>query len=330
MANDYTICVGTVGEGIYISPNAGKSWNRVTGPFPAPYENEIRSLAIDPNNPHRIVAGSDVGIYSSDDNGLNWKKMDSPMDGKQIWSVTVHPGDPNTIFAGTKPPAIYRSRDGGENWEQLSVDIAEECFAGEPKVTSIVVDPRDHQTVWMGVEIDGVFKSMDGGDTWTHMSPLGEDVLHQDIHSVGVSAGPRTQIVAATPAGVFSSSDEGESWELHEFPRFNPEDPFSYCRGITVSPGDPNTMFVGNGDTIPGDTGTIQRTRDGGRTWEAARLPVEPNSNIYWVGMHPANPDRIVANSINGEIYVSDDAGDSWEKIKREFGEIRAIAWLPN
>ena len=110
MADDYTICIGTVGEGVWSSPDGGKSWDRRWGNWPGPGENEVRALATDPNNPHRLYAGSDVGLYVSEDNGMNWEKLDSPMDGKQIWSAAVHPDDPDTIFAGTKPPEIYRSR----------------------------------------------------------------------------------------------------------------------------------------------------------------------------------------------------------------------------
>jgi hypothetical protein len=46
--------------------------------------------------------------------------------------------------------------------------------------------------------------------------------------------------------------------------------------------------------------------------------------------VHPANPRRVVACTLFGEVYVSEDAGDSWRKIAREFGEIRTAAWLPN
>jgi photosystem II stability/assembly factor-like uncharacterized protein len=45
---------------------------------------------------------------------------------------------------------------------------------------------------------------------------------------------------------------------------------------------------------------------------------------------NPANPDVVVANSLHGYVYVSADAGESWSKVRREFGEIRALAWVPN
>ena len=330
MTKDFTICVGTIGEGVFRSPDGGETWNRIAAPFPAPFENEIRALAVDPSNPHRVLAGSNVGIYQSEDNGASWEKLDSPMDGLKIWSVAVHPDDPDTIFAGTQPPRIFRSRDRGKSWERLPADIAEECFVGPTKVTAIVFDPRDRRTVWASVEIDGVYRSLDGGDTWTHLPECGPDPLHQDVHCVAVSSGREAKILATTPAGIFASGDEGESWELHEFPLFDEDDMFSYCRGIALKPDEPSVIFVGNGNTIPGWKGAIQRTRDGGKNWAAMGTPVEPNSHIYWLATHPADPNRVVATSINGQIYTSGDAGDSWEKLKREFGEVRAIAWMPN
>jgi len=68
----------------------------------------------------------------------------------------------------------------------------------------------------------------------------------------------------------------------------------------------------------------------GGETWHPLPLPVEPNSPLYGFAVNTANPDRLLSYSLFGEIYASEDAGDSWQKVKREFGEIRAIAWLPN
>ena len=53
---------------------------------------------------------------------------------------------------------------------------------------------------------------------------------------------------------------------------------------------------------------------------------MELNSPLYGFAANPANSNRILSFSLFGEIYVSDDAGGSWQKVKREFGEIRAIA----
>jgi photosystem II stability/assembly factor-like uncharacterized protein len=99
---------------------------------------------------------------------------------------------------------------------------------------------------------------------------------------------------------------------------------------VALKADDANVMFVGNGDTIPGETGAIQISRDGGHSWQAAALPVEPNSVIYWFATHAALPNVIVAASLYGYVYISEDGGVSWSKRRREFGEIRALALTPN
>lgn len=334
MTKDFTICIGTIGAGVWHSPNGGEKWRRskMNLPFHAePGEIQIRALAVYPQDPNRLLAGSEVGLYRSDDKGATWDLVESPIpDGAQIWSVAVHPTNPDIIFAGTKPPGLYRSTDGGAHWEKLPIPIAERCFAGAPKVTNVVFDPRDPRSVWVGVEIDGVYCSRDGGDSWTHLPPLGDNFLNQDVHGLAISVGKPTKLHVTTPDGIWTSTTEGESWTLHGFPRFFERDKISYCRGVALKPDNPDVIFVGNGDFIPGKTGAIQRSTDGGKTWEAAKLSAEPNSTIYWFGTHPADPNIMVANSLHGYVYTSTDGGESWNKIKQEFGEIRAVAWTPN
>ena len=81
-------------------------------------------------------------------------------------------------------------------------------------------------------------------------------------------------------------------------------------------------MFVGNGDSIPGITGTIRRTRDAGASWDAPQLSATPNSVVYWFAASPHVDDVMVAASIYGYVYVSTDGGDTWDKLQKEFGEI--------
>ena len=48
------------------------------------------------------------------------------------------------------------------------------------------------------------------------------------------------------------------------------------------------------------------------------------------MGTHKERPNVIVAASLLGYVYVSEDGGDSWQKLQKEFGEVRSVALLPN
>ena len=139
-----------------------------------------------------------------------------------------------------------------------------------------------------------------------------------------------TTTYAGTPFGLAKTEDEGETWLWHEFPNYHPKDVVSYCRAVVVKPDDPDVMYVANGDTIPGVVGGVQRTIDGGTTWALVDLPVAPQSVIYWIAVNAQIPDVVVAISLYGYVYVSEDAGDTWHKLPKEFGEIRALAVTPN
>jgi photosystem II stability/assembly factor-like uncharacterized protein len=325
MTSDYTIHVGTVGQGVWASLDGGETWKR--GRIGDAFESTVRALTVYPDAPQRILAGTDTGLFRTDDSGRHWQKLDSPMEDRQIWSLAVDPADSATIFAGTRP-GVFRSRDGGESWEELPIGVADPCPIGIARTTSLIVDTRDRNKIWAGIEVDGIYKSHDGGESWVHLPDLGDEVFQGDIH--GLAQVPGRATYATSPFGLATTTDEGESWDYQYFPKHHEEDGFSYCRSVVVKADDPDVMFVANGDGIPGTTGALLRSQDGGRSWEAVSLPVEPNSVMYWMGTHAERPDTIVAASLYGYLYASDDGGDSWRKLSKEFGEVRTVAVTPN
>ena len=305
------------------SPDGGETWSRVR---PSPYpENDVRALALHPRAPHIVYAGTDSGVYRSEDRGASWARLDAPMNTIQTWALALDPVEPDTLFAGTKSSAVFRSRDGGQQWEQLSMELADECPAVViPRVTALAVDPEDHQTIWAGVEVDGVRRSLDGGDTWTRISSGVDD---PDIHGMAISLADPQTVLVSTPREVFTSTDTGESWQsLAVGSKFS----LKYCRDITVKQDDPNTMFVAAGDGAFGSTGNIQRSTDRGQTWEKISLPVEPNTPMWAFATNAADPDLILSCSHYGQLFASADGGDWWVKLRKEFTEIRGMAWTPN
>ncbi len=230
---------------------------------------------------------------------------------------------PSTPAPGRR--ILFRSRDAGRTWVQLGASIAQQCNnIVFNRVTTLVADPDDPHGLWAGIEIDAVRHSSDGGASWTS---LGTGLSSQDIHALAIvpEAGGR-RILASTNNDLNVSTDEGRSWQPQEVRR---QFDWPYCRGLAQKADDPKVIFLGNGDAPPGQVGALRRSSDGGRTWTTAELPCVPNSTVWGFAVHPADPQRVLAYSVSGEVFTSQDGGSRWGKLPRTFGEIRALAWVP-
>ena len=224
----------------------GYTWKGAPSDQPLPdsgvggLEGNVRALAVYPDNPHRILAGSDrMGIYRSDDNGASWRLLKSPMEGMEIWSIDVDPVNSDNIYVGTRPKG-FRSRDGGQSWEKMDISVDERAPVWPPRTTKITVDPRDHRTIWASAEVDGVHKSTDGGDSWARQSKIGPSQFYDDVHCMAIN-GDDSRVYASTPFGIATSLDEGESWDVHQFPEI------SYCRGMIIKRDDPTRCSSATG-----------------------------------------------------------------------------------
>jgi photosystem II stability/assembly factor-like uncharacterized protein len=324
---DGNILVGTIGQGVMMSADDGASWTRASVRQGMHSDAIVKALLADAWRPGVVYAGTDVGLYRSDDSGAKWRLLDTPMSGAMVWSMAIDPVDQQVMFAGTgtpSKPGIYRTTDGGKSWEQLAVDIAAECpNVGTPRPTGIAIDPTDHRRVWVGLEVDGVRHSSDGGETW---SKLNGQIANQDVHNVLVVAGPPKTVFTVVNDDVWRSIDDGKSWQPA---RAREVFPWHYPRGIAAKPGDPKTVFITLGDTTPGRIGTVMRSRDAGATWQNLALPGQPNSAVWTVSVPASAPEMVFAASRYGYLYRSDDGGDSWRKLWREFGEVSSIVWVP-
>src|SRR5580700_10012549 len=261
------------------------------------------------------------GVWHSPDAGKSWIRHRAPFPlNSRIQALAAHPKEAHTVLAGGDT-GLFVSDNGEARWERITANGA------LPTIWSLTidtVDPDDHRIVWAGVEIDGVFRSLDGGDTWTHLET---GLYDPDTHAVTIAATQPKRIYASTAREMFVSDDLGETWQSLEI---REKWPLPYARGMVVKADDPGVLFAGCGETTTGEKGHVLRTTSFGETWEILPLPTQPNATVWGLATHPADANRIVAFSLFGEVYVSEDAGASWRKIAREFGEIRAAVWVPN
>ena len=327
MTDVKTILVGTIGQGVLRSADGGETWGRIGIGAGLHSDALVRALHNTPTSPEIVFAGTDKGLYRSGDAGKTWQPVDTAMNDYNDWAIATDPGDPNLMFAGTgtpTPAALFRSSDAGKTWEKRPMEVAEECpNVGVPRVTGIAVDPVTRRDVWVGLEVDGLRHSSDGGDTWESINGA---IPNPDVHNVAVAGGPPKTVVVVVNNDVYTSSDDGANWDRLGIKEVFP---YTYPRGIMVQPGQPNTIFVTIGDSTPGRVGAVMRSKDTGKTWENLPLPVEPNTAMWVVNMQAAEPNVVFAGSRYGYMYRSEDGGDSWTKLWREFSEISSVLWVP-
>jgi photosystem II stability/assembly factor-like uncharacterized protein len=326
VADDYVIGIGTVGAGLWVSYDSGGKWRHIQrGPA---VEGNCRALAVSPHRDGDILAASDrIGLFRSTDNGGTWERIGTGFD-TDIWSISHDPTDTRRVFVGTNP-GLFRSTDGGETFEPLHTSISDTCPIGVTRTTNVVVDPANASTVWASAEVDGLHRSDDGGDTWVSLGQLGPAEFYNDVHGLALrETEDGTEVLISTPFGLGRSTDGGASFQWHAFDRFEGSKfDFGYSRCVRAPW--PEVVVVCVGDFIPGRIGALEVSRDGGETWSREALPVTPNSTMYWLATHPALPGTMVASSLFGQVYVSDDFAATWRKLDREFSEIRAISLTP-
>jgi photosystem II stability/assembly factor-like uncharacterized protein len=325
MANPHRLYVGTIGEGLWRSLDGGVTFTRTCdGMF---VECHVRALVVHPRDHRILYLGSEKGLFRSENGADSWSRVESPLNGLQIWSILLLPATPEGIVVGTCPSRLFRSDDGGRTWSEPAARIVQDCpRIIDTRVTSLCVHPGDPQTMWAGVEIDGIHRSKDGGLRW---ESVGKQLSSQDIHAlafVPAANGRPARLLASTNNDVNVSLDDGDTWQPLQL---RDALPLPYFRGLVQHSTKPEVLFLGKGDAPPGTTGLVARSLDGGTSWQPTQMPGRANSTLWNFAVHPADPDLVYASSVSGQVYRSLDGGASWQRLPREFGEIRAIAWTP-
>ncbi|MGZ8210214.1 MAG: WD40/YVTN/BNR-like repeat-containing protein [Burkholderiales bacterium] len=305
---------------------------------------EVRALAVHPQDPDVIYAGTQDGPYRSIDGGNTWERPDFPKGGAMIWSIAFHPTRHEVMYAGAAPVALYRSENGGDTWTKLEgARSPEHCPMGFPtRVVRIVADGATGDDVYAGLEVSGVIRSSDGGETWTDMSDgimrlaqrphlksrIGTDQDTEgmlDTHALAVSPALTGAPFLATRMGLFRSADRGAAWHDMEIGRFSP---LTYCRDVIVSPHDARVMYACLSPAARSTDGSLYRTTDLGATWSRFDRGVKANATMMAAAVHPADPARVYCVSRCGQVFGTEDGGESWReyRLPEDVGDAYAVA----
>ena len=165
MTRAHSIYVGTIGEGVFRSTDGGETFKRAMdgGIF---VESHVRALVVHSNDPRTLYLGTHQGLYRSTDGADSWSRVESPLNGREVWSILLLPHDPDVIVVGACPSRLFVSWDAGRSWIEPAVTIRQECPRIIHTRVTCVAAADDRETLWAGVEIDGLCRSRDRGRTW--------------------------------------------------------------------------------------------------------------------------------------------------------------------
>ena len=208
--NPEHIYLGTSAGQIYLSTNNGRSWSRFAR-LGHSTDYVLDHIAFDLQSGVMYVAAWDGQIerengdlFRSSDGGRTWQALPA-MHGKSIRAMTLAPSDPKIIVAGALD-GVFRSRDGGNSFEQISPPNHAEI----KNIESVAIDPKDPNIIYAGTW-HLAWKTADGGRSW-HSIKKGV-VDDSDVFSIIVDyQNPQTVYLSAC-SGIYKSENQAELFQ---------------------------------------------------------------------------------------------------------------------
>ncbi len=265
-----------------------------------------------------------------------------------VWALeTGGPKQRGVLWAGTMPGGLFRSGDRGKTWELMESlwrhpDRNKWMGGGAdiPGIHSICVDPRDANIVRVAVSCGGVWVSHDAGKSWAQSAhgmkydqgppEQAGNPDAQDPHMMVQCANDPEKFWVQHHCGIFKSVNNAKTWtEVRAKPS-------SFGFGVVVHPADADTAWFVPGikdeKRIPVDGAlVVTRTRDGGKTFKSLKKGL-PQKHAYDVVFRHGlaideTGDRLVMGSTTGNVWVSEDQGDSWSLVSSTLPQVYAVRW---
>ncbi len=242
----------SVGDGIYKSTDAGKTWSHVFKPGFV----QIPEMSVHPDDPDVVYAAvlgdifgpnEERGLYKTTDGGETWERILFISEQTGFNDIEMDPSNPRilyatawtvyrkpwTIHSGSDEGGVWRSKDAGETWEKLGGGLP----GGVVGKIDVTVSPAMPDRIWALVEAPGgqggVYRSDDGGDSWEPMANA-RKLLQRAWYYIHIYADPvDPDTVYALNTGFYKSIDGGRTFSIALQPRhgdnhdlwLNPENP---------------------------------------------------------------------------------------------------------
>ena len=349
-SGDVTLLVGTMKGAFLLRSDAQRNNWEVGGPyFPG---RAIYALAYDDRNGRNrlwaAVNSSFWGSYlsGSDDFGKSWTEPEAysikfPEDAetsvKQIWQIALgHPGEPDTLYCGVEPAALFKSTDAGTSWSLVKglYDHPHRPLwqpgGGGLCLHTILPDPANSKRMHIAISTGGVYRTDDGGANWqARNSGVRAQFLPpeqwypefgQCVHKIVSHPANSERLFLQNHWGLYRTDDGADSWK--DIANGVPSD-FGFA--MEIDNHDPNTVFIVPLESdefrcTPEAKLRVYRTRNGGDSWEPLTNGL-PQENAFETVLRDgltgdeAEPMGLYFGTRSGKLFGSNNTGESWQTI---------------
>lgn len=312
---------------------------------PGGMSGRVTSIDVVISDPDIMYAGTaSGGLWKSTSGGIQWESVFDKESTASIGAVAIQQSNPSVIWVGTGEGnprnslnggyGVYRSLDGGKNWQLMGLEKTRH-------IHRIIIDPTNPNTIYVAAigspwgehPERGIFKTTDGGTTWNKILFANNKTGAADL--VMDPTNPNKLVASlwehkrepwfftsgGEGSGLYITHDGGNTWEERTEKDGLPKGELGRI-GIAIASNKPNIIYA----LIEAKKNALYKSEDGGFTWKKINDKEDIGNRPFYysdIYVDPQNENRVF--SIFTYVHVSEDGGKNFSPLMPAYGVSNGI-----